>query len=104
MGILLYEFVCGCLPFGEHENDPYAVMKKVKNDEIRYSSSANVTSDLKDVLNLLLEKNSKVRSIKATFDVIKNSLYFAELDWSDLMMEKITPPYIPKELRKQNLH
>lgn len=52
----------------------------------------------------MLEKNSKVRAIKATFENIKKSPYFSGMDWDDLLHEKVDPPYIPKDLRNEKDH
>jgi cGMP-dependent protein kinase len=32
IGICLYEFVCGYLPFGNHENDPIAIFSSILNE------------------------------------------------------------------------
>ena len=56
------------------------------------------------MLELLLEKNSKVRAIKATFENIKKSPYFSGMDWVDLLQENIEPPYVPKDFRKDKEH
>ncbi len=104
MGILLYEFLFGKLPFGEEDNDPYVVMKKIKTESITYPENSYANKEAKEVLELLLETNPKVRAIKATFENIKKSPYFTGMDWNDLLNEKVQPPYIPKDFRKEKDH
>lgn len=48
----------------------------------------------------MLEKNPKIRTLKATFNNIKKSPYFSGLDWDDLLQQNIEPPYIPRDFRK----
>jgi cGMP-dependent protein kinase 1 len=37
LGILLYEFVCGRLPFGENiGNDPYKLFKVIKKEKVQF--------------------------------------------------------------------
>ena len=38
IGIILYEFVCGSLPFGEEEDDPFKVYNKVLDHVLKYPS------------------------------------------------------------------
>ncbi len=60
-------------------------MKKIKTKSINYPENSYVNKEAKEVLELLLEKNAKVRAIKATFDNIKKSPYFTGMDWKDLL-------------------
>jgi hypothetical protein len=46
-------------------------MKMIKNEKIKYPGI--ISLQLKDLLELLLEKNPHVRLIKAAFDKIKES-------------------------------
>jgi len=36
LGIMLYEMVCGKLPFGEEYDDPYLIYKEITNGKINY--------------------------------------------------------------------
>jgi cGMP-dependent protein kinase len=36
LGILLYEIICGCLPFGNNLDDPNEIYKAVMNEYIYY--------------------------------------------------------------------
>lgn len=36
LGIMLYEMVCGKLPFGEEYDDPYLIYKEIMNGKINY--------------------------------------------------------------------
>ena len=36
VGICLYEFMCGGVPFGEEEEDPYAIYEKILQYKLRY--------------------------------------------------------------------
>lgn len=38
LGILLYEFLCGQLPFADHVDDPYEIHRIITKEAVRYPS------------------------------------------------------------------
>ena len=36
IGICLYEFLCGCVPFGEDAEDPYEIYEQIIKNDITY--------------------------------------------------------------------
>jgi len=36
LGIMLYEFLCGGLPFGDEDEDPYVIYEKVLNGQLKF--------------------------------------------------------------------
>lgn len=81
LGILLYEFVCGRLPFGQNVvGDPYSLyglIKKSKLDFPKYVTDEKV----RHLIQFLLVKDPKMRSQQVTFDKIKNHEYFNNFNW-----------------------
>ena len=41
VGIMLYEFLCGAVPFGEEEEDPYRIYEKVLERKLIYTRYMN---------------------------------------------------------------
>ena len=41
LGVVLYEFVCGSLPFGDDMDDPYEIHNVVMSTELKYPSFFN---------------------------------------------------------------
>ena len=37
LGVCLYEFLCGCLPFGEDIEDPYKIYEEIKRENYKIS-------------------------------------------------------------------
>jgi cGMP-dependent protein kinase len=67
LGILLFEFICGKLPFGENmHNDPYSLYGLIKKGRIDFPKY--VTDETaKKLINFILIKDSKVRAQQVNF-------------------------------------
>jgi serine/threonine protein kinase len=61
VGIMLYEFVCGGVPFGEEDEDPFVVYEKILHESIRYPASLPKGSLTRQFIDTLLNKNSALR-------------------------------------------
>lgn len=57
VGICLYEFLCGGVPFGEEEGDPYAIYEKVLQYKLRYPPFVGKNFPAKPMIEQLLHKN-----------------------------------------------
>lgn len=99
LGILLYEFVCGRLPFGENiGNDPYKLFKVIQKEKVQFPKFL-VDDKVKKLINFILIKDPKMRNAMVSFEKIKEHEYFTDFNWSDLLEEKVMPPYIPRDFR-----
>jgi cGMP-dependent protein kinase len=79
IGVILFEFLCGQLPFGEDLDDPFAVHSAIVSSALKYPS---FMTDLKakKVIDQLLSKPSDSRLPKG-FAALKAMNYFDGFDW-----------------------
>ena len=96
VGICLYEFVFGKVPFGADQKDPNEIYKTVNNYiegkiNIKYPSQYK-DNDLMNLLSKILSRNSNDR-IKP--DEIMEHKWFEGFDWKGLKEMNITVPYKP---------
>ena len=96
LGIMLYEFVCGGVPFGENEEDPYRIYSMILEYNIKYPSHVQVKKH-KDVITKMLDSNPAHRY---STENIKTDPWFGTVPWEALLCKKIRAPYQP---RAQNL-
>ena len=96
LGIMLYEFVCGGVPFGENEEDPYKIYSFVLEYKLKFPSFLQIKKH-KEVIEKLLDSNPIHRY---TTENIKTDPWFSNIPWESLLCKKIRPPYQPKS---QNL-
>lgn len=90
---MIYEFVCGRVPFGEDENDPIDVYKVIIKGKFSYPKFLKENCREKVIIEQLLRLNPALRG---TAENLKNHKWFNGMDWENLVCKKIKAPYVPK--------
>ncbi|XP_017034205.1 microtubule-associated serine/threonine-protein kinase 3 [Drosophila kikkawai] len=89
MGIILYEFLIGCVPFfGETTEELFA---HTVNDDIEWPDSEDwpVQTEAKDIISQLLQQNPRDRLGTQTGALeMKEHEYFLGMDWNSLLRQK----------------
>ncbi|XP_059217200.1 microtubule-associated serine/threonine-protein kinase 4 isoform X2 [Stomoxys calcitrans] len=89
MGIILYEFLIGCVPFfGETAEELFA---HTVNDDIEWPDNDDwpVQPEAKDIITQLLQQNPRDRLGTQTGALeVKEHFYFDGLDWNSLLRQK----------------
>ncbi|XP_075161364.1 microtubule-associated serine/threonine (MAST) protein kinase dop isoform X2 [Haematobia irritans] len=89
MGIILYEFLIGCVPFfGETAEELFA---HTVNDDIEWPDNDDwpVQPEAKDIITQLLQQNPRDRlGTQAGALEVKEHFYFDGLDWNSLLRQK----------------
>ncbi|CAG7835410.1 unnamed protein product [Allacma fusca] len=89
MGIILYEFNVGCVPFfGETPEELFA---HTVNDDIEWPSDDEypVAVETKDIISALLQQNPRDRLGTAGAQEVKDHPYFGGVDWNSLLRQKV---------------
>ena len=95
VGICLYEFVCGDVPFGANEEEPYKIYQSIVLDRLKFPSFFKDKST-KDLIKGLLIKAPEKRLGKS-FGELKGHPFFMNFPWDDLMNRKIIPEFVPSD-------
>lgn len=87
MGIILYEFLIGCVPFfGETPEELFA---HTVNDDIEWPSEDwSIAPDAKDLITMLLQQNPRDRLGISGAHEVKEHEYFDAVDWNSLLRQK----------------
>lgn len=96
LGVIMYEMICGPLPFGENCNDPLDVFREVLEKEL--SVPPKVTPEGADLLTSLLERMPEQRLGSATLEYkneVREHGYFEGLQWDAILERSAMPPYVP---------
>uniref|UniRef100_A0A1Q3FEL8 non-specific serine/threonine protein kinase n=1 Tax=Culex tarsalis TaxID=7177 RepID=A0A1Q3FEL8_CULTA len=88
MGIILYEFMVGCVPFfGETPEELFA---HTVNDDIEWPDNDDwpIQDEAKDLITVLLQQNPRDRLGTGGAHEVKEHCYFFGLDWNNLLRQK----------------
>ena len=80
LGVILYEFAIGGLPFGEEEEDPFAIYDKILQDPLRFPSAFTKKSSTRQFIELLLSKNPALRAVGGVAK-LKQHKWFLQFEW-----------------------
>ncbi|XP_068952642.1 microtubule-associated serine/threonine-protein kinase 4 [Petaurus breviceps papuanus] len=87
MGIILYEFLVGCVPF--FGDTPEELFGQVISDEINWPEKDEAPPpDAQDLITLLLRQNPLERLGTGGAYEVKQHQFFCSLDWNSLLRQK----------------
>ena len=95
IGILMYEFMCGCVPFGEAFDDPMDVYKNIIHGSLKFPSFIK-DKDFLDICKKMLAKLPISRL--SNLIQIKSHHFFKGFNFeklSNLIMEPCYKPDVP---------
>lgn len=94
LGVCMYEFLCGYVPFGEDSEDPMEVYKLIIKNKVVEFPEYMRDKAAKKLIRQLLSKSPEARS-KGSYYSLQTDLWFGNLDWDGLMKRQLKPPFIP---------
>lgn len=99
LGVLIYEMLCGTLPFGkDSEDDPYTIYREVISGKFDYPSFIN--SECQEIMNDLLNSNISKRS---SSEKIKDHKWLVDVNWDNILSRKKSSPYKPTTINLEDL-
>lgn len=95
-GIIMYELICGPLPFGEGMSDPLDVFREILEKPLAIPAKA--TPEEADLLTSLLERMPEQRLGSSTVhseNEVRQHPFFELLQWDAILEQSTMPPYVP---------
>lgn len=94
IGVVMYEMMCGRLPFYNKDHDILFQLILVENVKF----PRNLSNEAKDLLSGLLVKNPEKRLGGGPEDAKEIMIhpFFSSINWRDLELKKISPPFKPQ--------
>lgn len=93
LGVLIFEMLVGESPFpGDDEEE---VFDSIVNEEVRYPRF--LSTEAIAIMRRLLRRNPDRRlgSSERDAEDVKKQAFFRNLNWDDLLMKRVKPPFIP---------
>ena len=97
LGVIVFEFFCGGVPFGESEEDPYVIYEKILERKLEYPAFAELSLTAKSFIEGLLSKNPVMRN-GGSSDRLKSHNWFRNLNWENLIKKQVKAPLIPNQV------
>ena len=94
IGVMLYEFLCGNLPFGDDLDDPLQVYECVVRRQVVFPKYLKLTPEVKSLIDQLFSKNAMQRT-GGSVEILRTHPWFQKFDWEALDTRQLPSPYIP---------
>ncbi|CAG9323651.1 PKG_3 [Blepharisma stoltei] len=92
LGVMAYEFICGIVPFGDSDEEPYKIYEKILQNRLAFPQKINKSLKTIKIIEVLLDKDPAPRS---STEIIKGHNYFNSVNWDSILSKQIKAPYIP---------
>lgn len=95
LGVCLFEFLCGRVPFGEDFEDPYDIYEAILEYNLVFPNDIEQPNDA--AKNFILQLLSKFPEFRCSggIDNLKRHEWFNGFDWDALLKLSLNAPYTP---------
>lgn len=83
IGVMLYEFTTGIVPYGEETLDPYQIYDSIIKDNLEYPDFLKDASTI-EYIEILLSKEPEKRLIGGSYTRMRRHIFFQGFDWKKL--------------------
>ncbi|OMJ74487.1 hypothetical protein SteCoe_19865 [Stentor coeruleus] len=95
LGIMIYEFLCAGVPFGDDEDEPYAIYEQVLAMRLIYPSWIDPRSHSRKIIEQLLNRNPVMR-LGGCIENLRAHVWFSGINWEKLSVKQVKPPFLPE--------
>jgi cGMP-dependent protein kinase len=104
LGVLLFEFLCGKVPFGQNQEDPISIYEEVLKGCIEFPSDIPyISENAKNFIGNLLQRYPENRH-SGSVEKMKGNPFFIGLDWEEISRKIAIPPYKSEEIDPIDIH
>lgn len=95
LGVCMYEFLCGFVPFGEDSEDPMDVYKLIIKNKVEFPEYMKDKA-AKRLIRQFLSKTPEART-KGSFYSVQSDAWFNGMDWDGILKRNVKAPFIPSQ-------
>lgn len=100
IGVCLYEFMCGGVPYAEDLEDPFEIYNEIMRTEVSFPAFMK-DKKAKRLIEQLLNKVPEVR-LGGSYAALKAHPWFDTFDWDALYEKTLAPPFKPPKDNIEN--
>ena len=98
LGVLLYEFLCGKVPYGQNQDDPLSVYEEIIKGNLEFPSDIPyISENARSLIVTLLQRYPENRH-NGPVEKLKGHPFFIGFDWEEVSMKDAVPPYKSEEI------
>lgn len=79
IGVCMYEFMCGSVPYAEEAEDPYEIYEEIQKKPLTYPAFLK-DRKAKKFIEQLLSKTAEIR-LGSSYASLKANSWFDQFDW-----------------------
>lgn len=79
LGVMMYEFMCGYLPFGDAADNAYEIYEEIMRNQLKFPEFM-VDKRARKLVEQFLSHNPESR-VDGSFDNIKSNPWFSSIQW-----------------------
>lgn len=97
LGVLLFEFMCGRVPFGQNKEDPHSIYEEILKTDLAFPSDIPfISENAKNLIEILLQKYPENR-FAGSVEKLKADLFFLGFDWDEISRKTAVTPFRSNE-------
>jgi len=93
LGVVIYEMVCGIVPFAEEVDDPYAIYEKILDHSLVFPD--HVKGDCRAIVEQLLSPDPTYRGNNEALNLRRHK-WLQGFNWTALENRTLPAPYLPQ--------
>ena len=97
LGVLLYDMLCGGVPWGEGQEDVFLVFQQVISAPLTFPDFIPANSPARSLITQLLSRDPAAR---ASLNHVKHHEFMAGVTYESLCPGLCSPPYLPKPVNR----
>jgi hypothetical protein len=96
IGVIIYELMFGRRPYSGIHRKEYKEQIATINVQIKPEDKPkDWSNESVDICNQLLQRKEELRLGSKGIEKIKNHPWFNDINWNDLLIKKLVPPFVP---------
>lgn len=99
LGVLLYEFMCGRVPFGQSQEDPLGIYEEILKKELEFPDDIPyISENAKILIEMLLQKYPENRFV-GSIEKLKGNPFFLGFEWDEISRKLAVSPFKSNQLK-----